>query len=170
LLNFSGDNAPEKFNNVVTEPITDADFLVKHIEKSTLVTAKQVDRVPIGFVAATMPFRKPRRLTGGSTTSFAYLYLAEKDVAGFIELSTRELGAFGNAIAVTARKSGPARFDVTINYQAARFENARQVVLGGAELPVLTEDLLKPSPVGILQAKAGGIKAKVTRDRAEPND
>ena len=163
-------DAPEAFKDVVTEPATDPDFLVTRIANSTLVTAKRVDSVPIGFAAATMPFRKPRRLTGGSNTSFAYLHLAEKDVNGFIELSTREPGAFGNAIAVAARKSGPARFDVTIRYQAARFENARQVVLGGAELPALTEDLLKPSPVGVLQAKAGGVKSRVTRDRAEPND
>lgn len=163
-------DTPETFSNVVTEPITDADFLVTRIKHSTLVTATQVDRVPLGFVVATLPFRKPRRLTGGSNTSFAYLYLAEKDVAGFIEIKTLKQGAFGNAIAVTARKSAPARFDVTIRYQAARFENARQAVLGGTELPALTDDLLKPSPVGVLQAKAGGIKAKVTRDRAAPND
>ncbi len=161
---------PEEFKDVVTEPVTDPDFLVNRIANSTLVTATPVERVPIGFVAAAIPFRKPRRLTGGSDTEFARLYLAEKDVTGFIELSAREPGAFGNAIAVSARKSGPARFDVTISYQAARFENARRVVLGGAELPALTEDLLKPGPVGVLQAKAGGVKAKVTRDRAELND
>ncbi len=161
---------PEEFKDVVTEPVTDPDFLVNRIASSTLVTARPVERVPIGFVAAAIPFRKPRRLTGGSDTESARLYLAEKDVTGFIELSAREPGAFGNAIAVAARKSGPARFDVTISYQAARFENARRVVLGGAELPALTEDLLKPGQVGVLQAKAGGVKAKVTRDRAELND
>jgi hypothetical protein len=163
-------DTPEEFKDVVTEPDTDADFLVKRIQSSVLVTAKPVDRVPIGFVAATIPFRKPRRLTGGSDTASAHLYLAEKDVTGFIELGAREPGAWGNAIAVVARKSGPARFDVTISYQAARFENARRVVLGGAELPALTEDLLKPGPVGVLQAKAGGVKATVTRNRAELDD
>jgi hypothetical protein len=129
-----------------------------------------VPRVPLGFEAATMPFRRPRFLTGGSDSERARLYLAEKDVPGFIELTALQPGEWGNAIAVAARKSGPARFDVTINYQAARFENARQVVLGGTELPALTEDLLKPSPVGVLQAKAGGIKSRVTRNRAELND
>jgi hypothetical protein len=159
---------PEGFKDVVTEPVTDPDFLVNRMASSDLVSAKQVDRVPIGFVAADIPFRKPRRLTGGSDTASARLYLAEKDVSGFIELSAREPGAWGNAIAVAVRKSGPARFDVSVSYQAARFENARRVVLGGAELPALTEDLLKPGPVGVLQAKAAGVKAQVTRDRAEP--
>jgi hypothetical protein len=161
---------PEEFRDVVTEPVTDPDFLVNRIASSALVTAKPVDRVPIGFVAATIPFRKPRRLTRGSDTAPARLYLAEKDVAGFIELSAREPGAWGNAIAVAARKSGPAHFDVTISYQAARFENARRVVKGGDTLPALTEDLLKPGPVGVLVAKAGGVKAGVTRDRAEFSD
>lgn len=161
----AGDN-PEEFKNVVTEPPTDPDFLVKRIASSTLLSARPVERVPIGFTAATIPFRKLRRLTGGSDTAAARLYLAEKDVPGFIELSAREPGAWGNAIAVAVRKSGPARFDLTVSYQAARFENARRVVLGGAELPALTEDLLKPGPIGVLQAKAGGIKAQVTRDRA----
>lgn len=163
-------NKPEEFKDVVTEPVTDPDFLVNRVASSALVTAKRADRVPIGFVAADMPFRKPRRLTGGSDTESARLYLAEKDVTGFIELSARQPGAWGNAIAVAARKSGPARFDVTISYQAARFENARLVVMGGDTLPTLTEDLLKPGPVGILQAKAGGVKAKITRDRAGFND
>jgi hypothetical protein len=168
---------PEEFKDVVTEPVTDADFLVNRIASSALVTAKQVERVPIGFVAATLPFRKPRRLTGGSATEPARLYLAEKDVTGFIELSAREPGAFGNSIAAAARKSGPARFDLSISYQAARFENARQVVLAGRilqpgeePLPTLTEELLKPGPVGVIHAKAGGVKAKVTRDRAEFNN
>ena len=70
---------------------------------------------------------------------------------------------------MTARKAGPARFDVTVSYPGARFENARQVALGGEHLPVLTDDLLRPGPVGVLQAKAAGIYAKVTRDRAEPD-
>lgn len=173
---------PEEFRDVVTEPEDDERFIKKLINEgltknneqlvkpSALVKAIIVPRVPIGFAAATIPFRKPRRLTGGSDTAFARLYLAEKDVTGFIELSARELGAWGNAIAVAARKSGPARFDVTISYQGARFENARLVVKGGEEeLPALTEDLLRPGPVGILQAKAGGIKAQVTRDRAGCN-
>jgi len=62
---------------------------------------------------------------------------------------------------VTARKAGPARFDVTISYRGGRFENARQVALTGRvlkpgepELPALIEDLIKPGPIGVLQAKA----------------
>jgi hypothetical protein len=158
---------PEVFAGVVSEPAGDPDFVVDRIAASALVSARQVDRVPIGFTAAMIPFRKPRRLSGGADTAPARLYLAETDVDGFIELSAREAGAWGNAIAVAAPKSGPGRFDLAISYQAARFENARQAVLGGDALPALTEDLLKPSPVGILQAKAGGVLARVTREGAE---
>ena len=72
-------------------------------------------------------------------------------------------GAAGNKISVAARKSGPALFDISLAFAGGRFENARQTVKGEA-LPVLTEKLLQPSPVGILQAKAAGIRAEVTRE------
>ena len=73
---------------------------------------------------------------------------------------------------MTVRKAGPARFDVTIGYAGARFENARQIALAGRilqpdedPLAALTEDLLKPGPVGALLAKAAGVHAVVTRNR-----
>jgi hypothetical protein len=158
----------ERFEGVVTEPAGDPDYIVTRIEGvSNFVNAKIVQRVPLGFEAATMPFRKPRRLILGSETARAAIYLAEKDVPGFIELKARRPGAWGNSIRVVARKTGPALFDVTISFPGARFERARQVVLGGP-LPKLTEDLLKPAPLGVLQAKAAGVLASVTRDRAEP--
>jgi len=113
-----------------------------------------------------MPFRKPRRLILGSETAPAAIYLAEKDVPGFIELKARRPGAWGNSIRVVAPKAGPALFDVTISFPGARFERARQVVLG-EPLPKLTEDLLNPTPLGVLQAKGAGVLASVTRDRAE---
>ncbi len=64
------------------------------------------------------------------------------------------------------RPDGPGRYEVTVNYAGARFENARQAVRG-APLPAAAAELLEPSPVGILQAKAAGVSAGVTRDRAE---
>ena len=164
-----GGDKPEEFKGVVTEPITDPDYLVTRLASSTLVKAKSVDRKPIGFEAATMPFRRPRSLTGGTESEPARLYLAEKDVPGFIELSAEHSGAWGNSIQVAARKAGPARFDVTVSYQAARFENARRVALGGDQLPALIEDLLRPGPVGVLQAKAAGVRTDVTRERTESN-
>lgn len=110
-------------------------------------------------------------------TRQARLYLKEADVPDFIELKAVRPGAWGNAIAVTARKAGPASFDITISYQGARFENARQIARlgriykpGQDALPVLLEELLKPTPVGILQAKAAGIQANITRDRAESDE
>lgn len=56
-------------------------------------------------------------------------------------------------------------FATSAIYNDSRFENARAVVLGGEELPVLTDEILQPSAIGILQAKAAGIEASVTRDR-----
>lgn len=157
----------ERIEGVVTEPKGDADFIETRINAgSKLVAATIVARVPIGFEAATMPFRKPRRLILGSETAPAAIYLAEKDVPGFIQLKAQRPGTWGNSIRVVARKSGPALFDVTISFPGARFERARHVVLG-EPLPKLTEDLLKPTPLGVLQAKAAGVLASVTRDRAE---
>ena len=49
----------------------------------------------------------------------------------------------------------------------ARFENARRVVLGESP-PSLAQELLKPGPIGVLQAKAAGVTVTVTRDRTTP--
>ncbi len=174
----SGDEV-ELYDGVVTEPVGDPDHIVARLAQSKLVEARIVPRVLIGFEAATMPFRRPRErtLSGGSEGEPARLYVAEKDVPGAVEVRAREPGEWGNAIAVTARKSGPARFDVTVRYQAARFENARQVALAGRilkpgeePLPALAEDLLKPGPVGVVHAKAAGVHADVTRDRTGSAD
>jgi hypothetical protein len=169
-----GAQAAESYDSVVTEPETDPDHWVQRLAGSKLVEAHIVPRVPIGFEAMQVPFRSPRvrKLSGGTETEAARLYLAENDVPGFIELRACEPGAWGNAIGVTARLAGPARFDVTVSFQGARFENARQVALAGrilkpGEYPLaaLAEELLKPGPVGVLQAKAAGVRANVTRDR-----
>jgi hypothetical protein len=70
-------------------------------------------------------------------------------------------------------KVSPGRFDVTVGYRAATFESARETVFAGEvlsagedPLPPLTGQLLKPRPVGVLQGKAAGVLAKVTRERA----
>jgi hypothetical protein len=175
---FGGNaGAAETYDGVVTEPSDDPDHWVQRLAESKLVEAHILPRVPIGFQAMTIPFRHPRVrwLSGGTDTDPARLYLAEDDVPGFIELRAREPGAWGNAIGVTARLAGPARFDVTIAFQGGRFENARQVALAGrilepGEYPLaaLAEELLKPGPVGVLHAKAAGVLAGVTRERTNP--
>ncbi|HEV2706724.1 MAG TPA: hypothetical protein VGV59_12425 [Pyrinomonadaceae bacterium] len=168
-----GNGEPELFAGVVTEPLNDEDHIIKRLnDGSTLVkvTAKPVTRVPIGFEAVTIPFRRPLRLKGGDESREARIYLAEKDVPGFIEIFADTPGAWGNSVTIAARKAGPARFDVSINLLGARFENARRVVFGGDELPTLSEDLLRPGPVGILQAKAAGVRANVSRERTDADD
>lgn len=159
-----GSGEAEVYEKVVTEPKTDPDYLVSQINaSSSLVTAELVGRVPLGWQAITMPFRKPQTLTLGSVTSPAQIYVTEKDLDGFIQLKAKKNGAWGNQIAVSARPAGPALYDVAVSYAGARFENARQIVLAGP-LPELTKDLLRPGSVGILQAKAAGVQATASRD------
>jgi hypothetical protein len=178
---FGRADGPECYEQVTVEPrphvnpADDFDHLVGRLvkEPSTLVEASWVGRVPIGFTSMAVPFRGPRvrKLGGGRDGEPARLYLHEPQVSGYVELVAREPGDWGNAIAVTARKAGPARYDVTIGFAGARFEHARQVALAGwilapgeEALPVLARDLWQPGPVGVLHAKAAGVHADVTRD------
>lgn len=161
--------SPELYAGAVAEPLDDPHFLTKLISDrpSDLVTAEVVGPVaPLGFTAVTMPFRKPQFLTLGTESTRACLYLAEAGLDGLIEVRAREAGTWGNQIAVSARLSGPATYDVEISYQGARFENARETVRG-LPPPVSAGELVKPSPMGVLQAKAAGVLAQVTRDGAD---
>ena len=158
------DAGAETYTQVVTEPVGDSDYLPELLNGSShLVKAEVVPVVPLGWSPVAMPFYKSRFLTLGSETQPARIYLEEEGLPGFLKLEALIPGDAGNKISVAARKSGPALFDVTLTFAGACFENARQVVLG-EPLPVLTEKLLQPGPVGILQAKAAGIRAEVTRE------
>ncbi len=174
----SGD-AVEKYTGVITEPADDPESIINRLQASGLVKAEVVQRVEIGFTAVPLPIRQPgrRKLRGGDADNAARIYLSEKDVPGFIKLTAARggeaaAGAYGNEIVVTARKSdlGPARYDVTISYQGGRFENARLAARGGDRLPPRIEDYLRPGAVGVLQAKAAGVQAEVTRDGARDLD
>ena len=170
-------DAPEPYPGVVMEPPGDPDFAKDRINStSSLVKAAIVPRVPIGWSPVFVPFRHPRaqKLTGGTDSGRAALYIGEQGVPGFLALIAQQPGTWGNSIEVTARKASPARFDLTIGYSAARFESARETALAGAivppgsdPLPALTAQALEPRPVGVLQGKAAGVLAAVTRDRAE---
>jgi hypothetical protein len=154
---------PESYDHVVTEPVADEDHIVKRLNTgSELVQAKIVSRVPLGWAPSPMPFRKPRFLTLGSEETPARIYLSEEGVDGFIEIRARTEGDWGNAISVTARKVGPALFEVTVAYSGAVFELARKIA-SGPDLPDLVLDVLKPAPVGVLLAKAAGVRASVLR-------
>ena len=171
---FSHSNeSAELYPNTVTEPKDDDMFLVSLIENgntdaglaaSLLVNAEVVDFVPLGWAAVSIPLRKPSFLTLGTASAPAKIYLTEEGLDGFIEIRAREAGPWGNEIAITSRLCGPAIYEFAVHFQSARFENARQTVLG-RPLAVLTNESLKPGPVGILQAKATGIQADVSRDR-----
>lgn len=162
-------DGPELYEDAVAEPPTDPKFLMNLITDGSshfLKAAEVVSTKDLGWSPVKMPFRKPQFLTLGRSGQAARLYLAEDGLAGFIKLEAKEEGAWGNEIAVAARQVGPAIYDVTVIYRGGRFENARSVVLGqpAAEL---TQALLRPGPIGVLQAKAAGVRAGVTRDRAE---
>ena len=71
------------------------------------------------------------------------------------------------------RFAAPAIFDLTVSHAAARFECARVIALSGrvlkpgeVPLPTLAAEVIKPGPVGAVQAKAAGIHATVKRERA----
>jgi len=160
---------PELFENTVTEPGPDEE--PRHMKNlinagSQLVVAEVVERVPLGWSPQQIPFRKPRLLTLGSEETPARIYLQDPEVPGFIELRARSEGAWGNAISVAVRKSGPAFFDVSVAFNGARFDSARETV-AGPDLPELVLDILKPAPVGVRLAKAAGVSVRVTRAGVE---
>jgi hypothetical protein len=153
--------------------VSDPKFLVKLINgesgdpPSVFVKATLVGSVELGWTPAHMPLRKPQFLTLGGPGRAARLYLREDGLNGFIKLEARIEGAWGNEIAVSARPAGPAIYDVSVYYRGGCFEQARSIVLGTAKERF--SDFLQPGPTGVLQAKAAGVRADVTRDRADNN-
>jgi hypothetical protein len=155
----------ELYSGVVAEPASDTNTLVNRVKAvpSAYVKAKTVDRIPLGWSGVKMPFRAPQPLTRNPVDNLARIYLTEEGLSGAIELTALKAGSWGDHISVSARPSGPAIYDVAILFQGARYENARQLVQG--PLPALGTDLVKPGPIGVLQAKAAGVLAQATRDR-----
>ncbi len=136
------------------------------VSASKLVTAARVGRAPIGFTAHRVPFRTPRFLGGGGPVRASRLYLSEPGVPDVIEISANRPGAWGDEISIAVRPAGPALWDLEIRFGGARFENARQAVLGPPLAPAAREPQ-PPGPRGILSAKAAGVHARVVRDGAE---
>ncbi|PSB20971.1 hypothetical protein C7B65_06090 [Phormidesmis priestleyi ULC007] len=167
---------PDLYPEAVLENTGDPTFdqahsLVNLLERSNLVKAEEVDRIPLGWKPITLPFRKPQRLTLGTASKPAQIYLIEKALADqgvnrFIKVQAREPGTWGNDLKVSARPAGAAMYEVTIAYTASRFENARRVALGNP-LSVLTQEILHPQPIGVLQAKAAGVEVDVTRETCQ---
>lgn len=157
---------PEVFPDAVFEPPDDPRHLVHLLADSRFVEAAVVPRVPLGFQGVEPPFRKPRRLTLGDPEEQARMFLILEGLDGALEIRAREPGVWGNEIAVATRRVAPARYEVSVQYSGAVFENARLAVRGDP-LPSLAEQILAPGAVGVLQAKAAGLRAEVTRHRAE---
>ncbi|PUB12423.1 hypothetical protein [Yoonia sediminilitoris] len=167
------DDAPETITGLVTEPAGDPDHFVNRLAEgasaSVLVTARAADTVPIGFAPVSLPFARPVFLSGGSAAQPARLYLSDPGVAGFIALSASVAGKHGNRISVVVCDSGPGRFDLLVAFDGARFENARQRVMGPA-LTGTPDDLSKPGPRGAAHLKAAGVRIAVTRDGTPPEN
>jgi len=157
------------FAGAVAEPVSDPNFLVTLINSpatgSKFVKATLVQSVELGWTAFRMPFRKPQFLTLGTPNRPARLYLREDGLDGFIKLEAKEKGVWGNEIGVSVREVRPAIYDVSIIFRGARFEQARAIVQGVTTETI--QEVMKPAPTGVLQAKAAGVRADITRDRAE---
>jgi hypothetical protein len=163
----SGEDQVETYAGAVTEPAADPRYLVTLLAGSSLVQAAHVDVLPLGFAPVTLPFRRPQRLTLGAPGVQAAMYLQEADVPGFVEVKAKGAGPQGNQILITAPRAGPASFDVTVRFEAGRFESARAAV-AGRPLSASADDLVRPGPIGVLEAKAAGIRAAVWRERTPP--
>ncbi|MFL5542114.1 MAG: hypothetical protein ACJ8J0_24220 [Longimicrobiaceae bacterium] len=167
-----------------TRTVTGPDGTPGEQGPSRLVIARRVDRVPIGFVGIPIPLRRPRvrRLLLGRDGQAARLYLTDPDVPLVLELTAKDAvasqesgepvpapGAWGNAIEVevAAAPAAPGRFDVSVRFAGGRAESARAAARGGDFAPVTGADIAAPGPVGVLQAKAAGVAARVLRERAE---
>ncbi|MHC4399435.1 MAG: hypothetical protein ACYTG0_07135 [Planctomycetota bacterium] len=164
---------PNLFANAVTEPPSDPNWPFLQLIPSvgsgdigpSLVTSQEVPIVPLGFEEVKLPFREPEFLTNGTERQPARIYLAEEGRPGFILLEAKEPGTWGNQVYMTAHRSGPAMFDIEISFDGARFESARSIVMGESTQSS-TKSTVKPGNVGVMQAKAAGIHANVTRNRA----
>jgi hypothetical protein len=161
---YFGSREAEQYPGAVAGPQGDPRSLIHliNVRPSQLVSARLVGRVPIGWEPVPLPTRGLTPFTNGAGTELARLYLSDPTLNGTIELTAKHPGAWGNNIVISSRKSGPATYDVSICFQGARFENARQVVRGA--FPSFGPALAQANPVGVLQAKAAGVLAEVTRD------
>lgn len=161
------EDAPERHAGVVAAPPEDPDFLPTRLnapaEGSRLVEAEVVPTVPIGFQAVALPFSRPVALRGGRRDRPARLFLSAPGLAGFLLVAARETGDYGNRIALAACAAAPGRYDLAVSFAGARFESARAEVLG-PPLAASTAELLRPGPLGLLQAKAAGVRVSVSRD------
>jgi hypothetical protein len=162
-------SSAQVFKDAVAEPESDPNFLVTMINSpatgSKFVKATKVGTVELGWTAFRMPFRKPQFLTLGTPNRPARLYLREDGLNGFIKVEAKEKGVWGNEIGVSVREVRPAIYEVSIIYRGGRFEQARAIVQGVTTETI--QEVMKPGPTGVLQAKAAGVRAGITRDRAE---
>jgi hypothetical protein len=168
----------EIHSGVVLDPETDAHFIAKVLtggsnpDAPMLVYAEKVASVPLGWDPQTVPFRQPRvrYLSGGRANRRAALYIEDPD-AGAFGIFARDPGAWGDEIAISIRYGGPKIFDIAVIYAATRFECARAIAYAGRvlapgedPLPAVVAEIIKPGPVGVVQAKAAGISVAVTRE------
>jgi hypothetical protein len=161
---------------VVFGPIDDERHFVQVLGGSRLLevdTARA--NVPLGFVAADAPFRKPRFLALGELDQRARLFVREPASDTLIELIAADVldpatplpadpGKRGTLISVSLRPGGPGQYLLEVGFPGDRFECGRALVLGPAEGAETT------AAAGILQAKAAGVRARTSRARTDSSD
>jgi len=156
----------EVFDGVVFQPRDDKDHFEQRLEGSHLLEAQtKRTNVPLGFVAQGAPFRDPRFLRLGEFDGRARLFVSEEASEELVELIAREPGGeYGRRISVSMRPAGPGRYLLEVAFPGDRFECGRALVLGPPE------GALTAAAPGILQAKAAGVRARVSRERTRASD
>jgi hypothetical protein len=163
-------------DGVVFSPIGDDHHFVQVLGGSRLLEVDTTKaNVPLGFVVAEAPFRKPRFLAMGDLDQRARLFVREPSSDTLIELIAADVldpgtalpgdpGQRGTQISVSLRPSGPGRYLLEVGFPGDRFECGRALVLGPAEGAETT------AAAGILQAKAAGVRARASRTGTHPPD
>jgi hypothetical protein len=153
-------NRRAQFPGVVFAPESDPNHVARRMDPDhpLLEVASVRTNVPLGFVAQQAPFRQPRFLALGELDGRARLFLTEADSDELIELIAPEPGESGTRLFVAARPDGPGRYLLEVGFTGDRFECGRLLVLGPSEGAVTS------AAPGILQAKAAGVHARVTRE------
>jgi hypothetical protein len=176
MQRFAAASGDEHYARVVLEPPTEPDYLPARVAagvdgRPSVIAVTAVDHVPPGAPSATVPFRRPRQLERGSPEDAALLYLQEATMPGALFVSARSAGAWGNAIEISVRPSGPGRYSVTVHYAGAVFENARALALGKPR-SIAGGTAIRQPPFGLDQARAAGVPIQVTRERTDrhPSD
>jgi len=169
----------EAYAGIVLDPQTDPSYIGTILANTTANRSSArngLPSVPLGWEprrSCRLPSRAGVILTGGRADRPSALYLQQHGVAGAFGIFARDPGAWGNQISITVRfrRSRDLRPDGFPCGRALRMRPGDRTHRPRAQarrvsVTRLTAEVIKPGPVGAVQAKAAGIHATVTRERA----